>query len=68
MAKIKIAKNGPYLVSGSLPLNEDIVEYDQDGFPLSTKKGNSFPSQENYSLCLCGKSKNKPFCDASHFD
>lgn len=66
MEKIKICKNGPYIVSGNLPLNEDIVEYDEKGFPLTTKKGKSFPDQKEYSLCRCGHSCNKPFCDGSH--
>ncbi len=25
-------------------------------------------SQEHYTLCRCGKSKNKPFCDGQHWD
>jgi CDGSH-type Zn-finger protein len=64
--KIKITPNGPYLVSGKVPLNKDIVEYDQDGVPLKTIKGQSFPPQEDYALCRCGHSKNMPFCDGSH--
>jgi CDGSH-type Zn-finger protein len=64
--KIKVSKNGPYLVSGNLPLNEDIVEFDQDGVPLKTTKGKQYPQQENYSLCRCGHSQNKPFCDGTH--
>lgn len=66
MAKIKICKNGPYLVSGNLPLNQDIVKYDQVGIPLKIKKGKSFPLQPDYALCRCGHSKNKPYCDGSH--
>jgi len=66
MPKIKICKNGPYLVSGNLPLNENIIEYDQEGIPLNTKKGKSFAKQKEYSLCRCGHSQNKPYCDGSH--
>lgn len=72
MPKIKISKNGPYLVSDNLPLNKDIIEYDQDGVPLKTEKGSTIPTHLDYALCRCGHSKNKPFCDgshlASHFD
>ena len=66
MAKIKITKNGPYVVSGNLPLNEDIVMYDEEGYPLKTEKGKSLATEEEYRLCRCGHSKNKPFCDGSH--
>jgi len=68
MAKIKVCKNGPFIVSGNVPLNEDIVEYDDNSIPLTTKKGKSFPDQKEYSLCRCGHSCNKPFCDSSHRD
>lgn len=66
MAKIKVTKNGPYLISGNLPLNEDIVEYDREGIPLKTKKGKTLSTGETYALCRCGHSRNKPFCDGSH--
>lgn len=66
MAKIKVTPNGPYIVSGNLPLNEDIVEYDQEGVPLKVKKGKSLPPQDDCALCRCGHSKNKPYCDGSH--
>ena len=65
MAKIKVSKNGPYLVSGNLPINEDIVEYDKDDNPLKTKKGKLI-SDKDCALCRCGQSGNKPFCDGTH--
>jgi len=66
MSKIKICKNGPYLVSDNLPLNEDVVEYDDQDFPLKTQKGKILTEDKEYSLCRCGHSCNKPFCDGSH--
>lgn len=64
--KIKIIKNGPYLVSGKLPLGKEIIMPDGEGNPIVWKKGKSFPEQEEYALCRCGQSKNKPFCDGTH--
>lgn len=66
MPKIKVSKNGPYLVSGSLPLNEDIIETDNLGTPLKTVSRKKYPKLESYALCRCGQSQNKPFCDGHH--
>lgn len=62
--KIKILKNGPYLVTGSVPLSEKIIvpvdrinEYHQ---------GRDYPLIEEYVLCRCGHSDNQPYCDVSH--
>ena len=62
--KIKIVKNGPYLVSGSIPLKEKIIVRKGKGYIL--KDGKTLPQQEEYALCRCGRSSKAPFCDGSH--
>jgi CDGSH-type Zn-finger protein/ferredoxin len=48
---IHVTKNGPLFVVGGPEL-----------------RGEARPlSPEHYTLCRCGASKNKPFCDGSHF-
>ena len=64
--KIKVSKNGPYIVSGETPLAEHKMEFDEDGNPCKWREGKRFPSQGNYALCRCGGSQNKPFCDGTH--
>jgi CDGSH-type Zn-finger protein len=64
--KVVVSKNGPYLVSGALPLEKEIIIPDKDGNSYEWKKGDRFPEKENYALCRCGLSKNKPYCDGSH--
>jgi CDGSH-type Zn-finger protein/ferredoxin len=49
---IRIAKNGPLEFVGWIELIDD-----QESCP---------ESKEHYTLCRCGGSKNKPFCDNSH--
>ena len=66
MAKIKISKNGPYLVSEKVPLDKEIIVADSKNIPVKWEKGKKFPDQKDYALCRCGRSKNKPFCDSSH--
>ncbi len=51
---IQIAENGPYDVRGNV-----ILKVEAELQP---------PSKEHYSLCRCGASKNKPFCDGAHRD
>lgn len=64
--KIIISKNGPYLVSRSLPLDTQIIIPDKEGFPYKYKQGKKYSIKNSYLLCRCGKSKNKPYCDGSH--
>ncbi len=64
--KIVIAENGPYLVSGALPLDKQIIEIGSDGNPSRWAQGEKFPAQESRALCRCGGSRDKPFCDGLH--
>ena len=51
---VTVSKNGPYFVTGEIEL-----------------LGESFgegASKEHYTLCRCGASKNKPFCDGTHWE
>ncbi len=52
MATIKVRKNGPYLVTGTLTLTD--------------YEGNPIEASDNFVLCRCGHSGTKPFCDGSH--
>lgn len=62
--KIKILKNGPYLVSGNVPLSEKIITPKGNGYEY--KEGCIMKQNETYTLCRCGSTKNHPFCDGTH--
>jgi CDGSH-type Zn-finger protein len=64
--RIVITKNGSYAVSGGLPLAKEIIITGDDGNPVEWKKREKYPNQENYLLCRCGQSGNKPYCDQTH--
>ena len=52
--KVLIRDNGPFLVSGVVSLTDAAGNvYDLGG-------------KETFSLCRCGASARKPFCDGSH--
>ncbi len=51
---ITVAKKGPLKVVGGIRLRDDMKS--QPACP------------EHYTLCRCGHSKNKPFCDGSHLE
>ena len=65
-AKIEVLKDGPYLVSGGLPLSEQHIVTNAEGESLDYREGRKYPAQPQYALCRCGKSGNKPFCDGTH--
>ena len=50
---IFVAPNGPYVVSGGPDLGD-----------TTHAEG---ASKEHFTLCRCGGSKNKPFCDGTHW-
>ena len=65
-SRIRILKNGPYLVSGNIPLLKATIKCDNQGIPAEWLIGNGPQTPETYSLCRCGQSNNKPFCDGNH--
>lgn len=64
--RIRILKNGPYIVSGGLPLYRMAIGTDEDGNSYQWCSKEEVPCGETYALCRCGHSKKKPFCDGSH--
>jgi CDGSH-type Zn-finger protein len=52
--KVTVRNNGPLRVEG------DLVLLDMDGRPFG------LGGRTVVSLCRCGQSANKPFCDGSH--
>src|SRR5438552_1861532 len=51
--KVLVTDSGPYAVCGGIELMS--VEFGEGA------------SREHYTLCRCGASANKPFCDGSHW-
>jgi CDGSH-type Zn-finger protein len=64
--RVVITKNGPYLVTGSVPLAKQTIVANAAGESEQWQEGDSLPAQAQYALCRCGHSKNKPFCDGTH--
>jgi CDGSH-type Zn-finger protein len=51
---VTVSENGPYLITGGIDLIGDNIQW-ADG-----------SSKEYYTLCRCGASNNKPFCDGMY--
>ncbi len=65
--KIRIVRNGPYIVTGGIPLQERIISRRMGTeTEVDFTEGRSLPQAETYALCRCGKSHNAPFCDGTH--
>ena len=64
--KISVSKDGPYLVSGGIPLSKRTIGIDAAGYSCEWREGEKYPPRENYALCRCGHSKTEPFCDETH--
>jgi CDGSH-type Zn-finger protein len=51
---LTVLKNGPYYITGGIELIGENIEFGEGA------------SKEHYTLCRCGASENKPFCDGTH--
>ncbi len=64
--RIFVTKNGPYVVTGGIPLSKQIIETNELGESWEWREGEVFEAGEVYKLCRCGHSATKPFCDNTH--
>lgn len=63
---IEVKPDGPYVVSGSVPLRTKQPVMSEHGEPLTWKTGAVIDIGIAYALCRCGDSANKPYCDGTH--
>ena len=58
----------------SIVMLEDVQErasgplFVRGGIPLESADGSEYERHNRYALCRCGRSSNRPFCDASHIN
>jgi CDGSH-type Zn-finger protein len=64
--RIRVQKDGPYIVCGNVPLVHKVQIVSEHGEPLAWKKDKVLETGEPYALCRCGQSRKKPFCDGAH--
>ena len=64
--KITVTAKGPYLVSGSVPLEIQSMEPVEGGDSWEWRPGAKLEAKERYALCRCGESQTKPYCDGTH--
>jgi CDGSH-type Zn-finger protein len=64
--KIVITQNGPYVVSGSVPLSVQVIGTNADGGSWEWEPGRTLPPEATVALCRCGRSGSAPFCDGTH--
>ncbi len=64
--RIKVTRNGPYIVRGSVPLSVQTIGVNAEGEAVKWIEGKHYPLKATYTLCRCGKSKKNPFCDGMH--
>jgi CDGSH-type Zn-finger protein len=64
--KILVKTDGPYVIVGNLPLAKEYIQNDEEGVPVAWSEGVPYPANSSHSLCRCGQSSQRPFCDGTH--
>jgi CDGSH-type Zn-finger protein len=63
---IEVLENGPYRVRGTAELHIQTIVPNSEGQSWEFRQGKAFPIKDGTTLCRCGHSKNKPYCDGAH--
>ncbi len=63
---VSVRPDGPYLVSGSVPLRVRSAVVSEHGEPLTWRTEDVSDQNPVYALCRCGESSTKPYCDGTH--
>jgi len=64
--RVTVTENGPYLITGDIPIAHQTIETDAEGGSEAWREGEAVAHRASYALCRCGASQTKPFCDGSH--
>lgn len=64
--RIVVSNNGPYQVSGDIPIRLASIVRNADGLSWDWEGKVPRATEPYYQLCRCGHSRSKPFCDGSH--
>ena len=64
--RVVVSKDGPYIVTGNVPLSQQTIGTDAEGGSEKWIEGEALRVRQTYALCRCGQSKKKPFCDDTH--
>ncbi len=66
--RITVMRDGPIVVYGQPPLNQQFIIPNEDGHSWEFREGEGYKMAEPTTLCRCGESKNKPYCDGAHMN
>lgn len=66
--RIRVSDDGPYEVTGAASLVRTAQVETEYGEPVDWAEPAPLETGRRYSLCRCGRSKTKPFCDDSHLE
>lgn len=64
--RITVGVDGPYRVSGSVPLVRAEIVVNDEGESVEWRETGRVDVPARYALCRCGESHAKPFCDGTH--